>query len=86
MREIIEETTVGFLSGVRVPMANVVYEGRYVLPDGSEGRGLACMLILPEESVWVGVGSEVTVKGERWRVTQVRCPENDNGSVTLERV
>lgn len=84
MKETIEETTVGFLGECRVPMANVVKEGRFLLPDGSQGSGLACLLILPDGDVWVGVGSEVTVNGETWRVTQVNCPDDDNGSVTLE--
>ena len=83
--EMIEETTVGFLGKQRVPMASVVYEGKYKLPDGSEATGPACLLMLPEQT-WVGVGSEVEAGGYRWRVTELKIPENDNGKVYLQRL
>ena len=84
MRETIEETTVGSLGGADVPMANATPNYTFALPDGSVGRGPACMLILPGGAVWVGAGSEVEVEGRRWRVICVRCPDDDTGSVTLE--
>ena len=81
----IEETSVGMLGGQRVPMANATKHYRYALPDGSEGEGPACMLMLPE-ATWVGVGSEVEAGGSRWRVVEVRVPEDDTGSVFLVRL
>lgn len=83
--EIIEETAVGNLNGVDVPMANVTNNYTFKLPDGSEGKGKACLLILPEADVWVGVGSEVQVGGATWRVTKIDSPEGETGSVTLEK-
>ena len=85
MIEIIEETAVGNLNGVDVPMANVTNNYTFKLPDGSEGKGKACLLILPEADVWVGVGSEVQVGGATWRVTKIDSPEGETGSVTLEK-
>jgi len=84
--EIIEETAVGSLDGIDVPMANVTNEYTYALPDGSQGKGKACMLILPDDDVWVGVGSEVTVGASKWRVIKIHSPDNETGSVTLEKV
>ena len=84
--EIIEETAVGSLDGIDVPMANVTNEYTFALPDGSQGKGKACMLILPDSDVWVGVGSEVKVGTSTWRVLKIHTPENETGSVTLEKV
>ena len=83
--EMIEETTVGILGGQRIPMANACREYTFRLPDGSEGRGPACMLMLPK-STWVGVGSEVVAGGYRWRVIDIKVPDDDSGSVYLERL
>ena len=85
MIEIIEDTAVGNLGGVDVPMANVTNSYTYKLPDGTEGKGKACLLILPEADVWVGVGSEVNVGGATWRVIKIDSPDDETGSVTLEK-
>ena len=87
MIEEIDETTVGDLDGVRVPMANVTH-GEYALPDGSIRRGDMCILVLPDTNggVFVGAGSEVEVEGVRWRVLSVDNPPDDCGSVRLERM
>ena len=84
--EMIEETAVGTLDGIDVPMANVTNEYTYTLPDGSQGKGKACMLILPDADVWVGVGSEVKVGTSTWRVIKIHSPDDETGSVTLEKV
>ena len=86
MIEKIEETAVGNLGGIDVPMANVTNNYTFRLPDGSEGRGKACLLILPDSDVWVGVGSEVIVGDATWRVIQIDSPDDETGSVTLEQV
>jgi hypothetical protein len=85
LTEIIEETTVGELSGVRVPMANM-FTGSYELPDGSTAQGVVCALILPAGPTFVGLGSEVVVEGDRWRVTAIDKPSGGLGTVTLTRV
>ena len=87
MIEVIDETTVGFLGEERVPMANVM-RGEYALPDGTLVQGDVCLLILPDPAgdVVVGVGSEVSVSGVRWRVLSVDNPADELGSVTLERL
>ena len=82
MIESIDETTVGMLGDVRVPMGNVTTDV-YTLPDGTEARGLVCALALPDGAVFVGLGSEVEVAGRRWRVIGLEAPEDDLGSVTL---
>ena len=86
MIEMIEETAVGNLEGIDVPMANVTNSYTYTLPDGSQGKGKACLLILPNADVWVGVGSEVQVGPNKWRVIQINAPKNDTGSVILEKL
>ena len=84
--ETIEETTVGDLGGVRVPMGNMT-TGTYTLPDGSEGRGTICSLALPDRiGVFVGLGSVVDVQGTRWEVVGIDKPPGQLGSVTLRRV
>ena len=87
MIEEIDETTVGDLDGVSVPMANVTH-GEYTLPDGSTRLGDMCILVIPgpENGVFVGAGSEVEVEGVRWRVLSVDNPKDDYGSVRLERL
>ncbi|MCK6505297.1 hypothetical protein L6R53_18170 [Myxococcota bacterium] len=84
--ETIDETTVGDLGGVRVPMGNMT-TGTYTLPDGSEGRGTICSLALPGQvGVFVGLGSVVDVQGTRWEVIGIEKPPGQLGSVTLRRL
>jgi len=85
--EEIDETTVGDLDGVRVPMGNVT-TGAYTLPDGTTRRGDICSLVLPDQrvGVFVGAGSEVVVEGVRWRVLAVDNPTDGLGSVRLQKV
>ena len=87
MIEEIDETPVGDLAGVSVPMANVTH-GEYLLPDGSTRIGDMCILVIPDTDggVFVGAGSEVEVEGVRWRVLAVDNPTDDCGSVRLERL
>lgn len=85
MTETINETTVGKLDGVRVPMGNMA-TGAYTLPDGTQKRGPICSLALPGgPGVFVGVGSEVMVDSSRWTVTAVNKPAEGLGSVTLRK-
>ena len=86
MIERIEETTLGNLGGVEVAMANVTDDYTFILPDSTVGRGRACLLILPDEDVWVGVGSEVFADGALWKVIRLESPPGGSGVVTLERV
>jgi hypothetical protein len=84
VRETIDETTVGDLDGVRVPMANMT-TGSYTRADGSEARGTICALVLPGGPVFVGLGSAVTLDGARWEVVAIEKSPGQFGSVTLER-
>lgn len=84
--ESIEETTVGMLGGVRIPMGNVT-QGSYTLADGSPGRGWICALALPgARGVFVGAGSEVEFSGQRWRVLRVEKEPGKLGWVHLRKV
>ena len=84
--ETIDETTVGDLDGVRVPMGNVTH-GTYTLPDGATATGPICSLALPGETgVFVGKGSVVAVDGTRWQVEAVVAPPTGLGSVRLRRL
>ena len=85
--ETIDETTVGDLDGIRVPMGNMT-PGTYTLPDGTERKWLICSLVLPGggPGVFVGEGSEVTVGESRWRVIAVVKPAGELGSVTLQKL
>lgn len=83
--EIIDETTVGMLGDVRVPMGNMTF-GTYTLPDGSEARDWICSLALDGGGVFVGKGSVVSVGGARWEVIAVRKTPGELGSVTLRRL
>ncbi len=86
VQENIEETTVGLLAGVRVPMGNMT-RGSYVLPDGRAAVGLICALAIPGgAAVFVGEGSEVEVGGVRWRVVGIEKRSGELGSVTLEKL
>lgn len=89
MMETIEETTVGMLGPVRVAMANMVFDGHYELPDGTTARGLSCVLVPLEETgekPWVGLHSEVTIHGARWKVVDIRKEQNENGFIKLEQI
>ncbi len=84
--ETIDETTVGDLGGVRVPMGNVTH-GTYTLPDGTTATGPICSLALPGQTgVFVGKGSVVAVDGTRWQVEAVVAPPTGLGSVRLRRL
>ena len=83
--EIIDETTVGMLGVVRVPMGNMTF-GTYTLPDGSTARDWICSLALEGGGVFVGKGSMVEVGGVSWRVVEVRKTPGELGSVTLQRM
>lgn len=84
--ETIDETTVGSLKGVPVPMGNMT-RGRYTLPDGSTGEGWICSLALPDQvGVFVGVGSVVRVGDTDWEVIEVEKERGKLGSVTLRAV
>lgn len=84
--ETIEETTVGDLGGVSVPMGNMT-TGSYTLPDGSTTSGTICSLAISEgPGVFVGLGSEVQVGGATWRVVAIEKTRGQPGSVTLQRV
>ena len=86
MIETIDETTVGDLDGVRVPMGNVTH-GSYALPDGSRAEGPMCSLALPGRTgVFVGAGSIVEVGGIRWRVEEVYAPSAGLGHVRLRKL
>jgi hypothetical protein len=83
--ETIEETTVGELGGVRVPMGNMT-RGKYRLPDGSEQEGLICSLALPGQTgVFVGLGSVVQVGAAAWEVVAIEKKDSALGSVTLRQ-
>ncbi len=82
--ENIEETTAGELLGTRVAMGSMLFDCGYELPDGSEARGMACNLALPNDiSIWVGMGSTFVVDGITWRVTAIEKERGELGSVTL---
>lgn len=82
--ENIEETTAGDLMGARVAMGSMLFDCSYELPDGSEARGMACNLALPNDtSIWVGMGSTFVVGDITWRVTAIEKERGELGSVTL---
>ncbi|TNE87907.1 MAG: hypothetical protein EP330_16575 [Deltaproteobacteria bacterium] len=82
----IEETTVGDLDGARVAVGTVVTSGKYTLPDGTEAKGVAAVLALPDDSsVWVGAGSVIAVDGTTWTVLEVKKQPGENGEVLLKR-
>jgi hypothetical protein len=81
--EQIEETTVGMLGNARVPMASMTI-GSYTLPNGSPAHGWICYLAGAAGGVFVGVGSEVTVDGQRWQVIAVEKTPPNLGSVSLQ--
>jgi len=85
MMEIIEETTMGSLGDVPTGMASMG-EGVYTLPDGSQTKGMSCVLAPDEEAnTIVGLGSVVDVQGAQWEVTRIEKVRGEPGFVTLER-
>ncbi len=87
--EEIEETTVHWLSGVRVGVGNI-WDRDYTLPDGSPRYGptaeVFILLYDQNPAIVVGVGSEIAVGGERWRVVRVEPAQGrELGSITLAR-
>lgn len=71
----IDETTVGLVGGVRIPMGNMT--------RGADGW--ICSLALPNQTgVFVGVGSVVEIGGRPWEVVAIAKTPGQNGSVTLE--
>ena len=84
MKETIEETTMGTLGDVPTGMASMGV-GAYLLPDGSEAKGMSCVLApVGEANVIVGLGSIVDVQGDRWEVVQIEKTRGEPGNVTLE--
>ncbi len=87
MIEVIGETTVGDLNGVRVPMGNMLPEGSYTLPDGTETRGTCCTLALPPNGrAVVGRGSQIEIGGLLWLVTDIERKPGALGWVKLESI
>ena len=85
--EEIEETTVGFLNGHRVPMGNMIASAEYTLPDGRQVTGPVCSLAINGNvGVFVGEGSIIEVGDDRWQVLEVELSEEDLGSVRLKRL
>ena len=85
METTIRETTVGFLGGQVVPMASMVFEGDYALPDGSNAKGLACILVFGDDGgTWVGLGSVVTIGGQRFECVAIEKERGKLGSVTMK--
>ncbi len=84
MIETIEETTVGDLGGVSVPMGNMFVDS-YTLPDGTTTKGLVCALALESGAVFVGKGSVVTVGTTTWEVVAIEKASGKPGSVSLKR-
>ena len=62
MIETIEETTMGNLGDVPTGMASMGM-GSYTLPDGSEVKGMSCVLApTDQENVIIGMGSVAEVQ------------------------
>jgi hypothetical protein len=81
----IDETTVGMVGRERVPMGNMC-RGTYTLADGSTADGWMCSLAIGGQvGVFVGVGSEVEIGGQRWAVVRIDKESGQLGSVTLEK-
>lgn len=89
MEEIIDETTVALLSGIRVGVANIG-RGEFTLPDGTTKTGLSASLFFntdDEREEEVGQGSIVEIGGTQWKVTKVKKPLfGGRGSITMETV
>jgi hypothetical protein len=80
------EGTVVQLGGGRVGVGNI-WERPYVLPGGTEQRGLTAMLSFPDDSTLVaGRGSELDLAGQLWQVVDVSDErEGSRGSITFAR-
>ncbi|MFT7518284.1 MAG: hypothetical protein ACI9MC_000415 [Kiritimatiellia bacterium] len=84
--ETIEETTVGDLEGVAVPMGSMLLSDTYALPDGSTKTGVTCNLALPSGSVWAGLGSVVQAGDSQWEIVAIEKERGNPGSVTLAKL
>lgn len=82
---VLKETTVGSLAGRRVPMANMLLEGNYALPDGSEATGVTATLVLPPPTK-VGMGSQFDVGGQTFEVIAIEKTAGKLGTVTVQQV
>lgn len=82
--ERITETTVGSLSGEDVAAANGCV-AEYRLPDGTQETGPSMLLCVlsGEDDVRVGVGSQLSVRGQTWTVTTVQLGDAGTGHIEL---
>jgi hypothetical protein len=83
---VIESTTVGLIDEVSVSMGHL-YQGTYIVHDGTKRYGLKCTLMVAPEGdrIEVGVGSEVLIGDEQWVVLAFDRPDGENPSVVLGR-
>ena len=83
---VIESTTVGLIDEVSVSMGHL-YQGTYIMHDGTKRCGFKCtLMVAPEgERLEVGVGSEALIGDARWIVLAFNRPEGENPSVVLGR-
>jgi hypothetical protein len=83
---VIESTTVGLIDEVSVSMGHL-YQGTYIVHDGTKRYGLKCtLMVAPEgERLEVGVGTEALIGDEQWIVLAFDRPEGENPSVVLGR-
>lgn len=84
--EVIQETTVGTLSGVDVGVANM-WEREYVDGAGAARKGLTARLdteVAGEtRRTVVGAGSVIELGGTRWEVVSLAKAPGQNGTITL---
>ncbi|MDP2305948.1 MAG: hypothetical protein Q8P18_07960 [Pseudomonadota bacterium] len=84
--EVIQETTVGTLSGVDIGVANM-WERDYIDGTGAARKGLTARMdyeVGPEtRRIVVGEGSVIQMGGERWEVVALKKTPGQNGSITL---
>ena len=83
---VIESTTVGLIDEVSISMGHL-YQGTYIMHEGTKRYGLKCtLMVAPEgERLEVGVGSEALIGDEKWIVLAFDRPEGENPSVVLGR-
>ena len=81
----IDENTVGDLRGEDIAAANS-FVADFQLPGGANTNGPSILLIRLSDDYKqrVGVGSQVTVGGRTWTVSDVTVGETDDGSVSLQ--
>ncbi|MBM4319574.1 MAG: hypothetical protein FJ125_06365 [Deltaproteobacteria bacterium] len=88
----IEETTVGYLPGVSVGVGNIFVRD-YQDAAGQEVRGPTAMLALrpddpslPDDTIRVHPGQELTLVGRRYRVEEVSLfsQGSENGYVLID--